>query len=518
MYFERSHTLLRELQVHQGELETQNEELIKLRQAAERSEKKYLDLYDFAPVGYFTLGPEGKILEVNQTGSMIIGRPRHELIHTSFIEYISEEYREEFTIFCKRIVESSLKQTCEAVLLRNQNVPLPIQIEGKAIDNVGLESRTCRIVIIDINDRKKSEKALKESEDQLQAIIHGSPIPQYVIDKNHKVIYWNKAMSVITGIDAKMVIGTSNHVRSFDPAEHQRMADLLIDGTPEEIARKYPESSSRSKIAEDAYETIGFFPGLGKSGKWLRITAAAIRDSHNNVLGALETIEDITDIKFAEETVKNANKKLNMLNKVTRHDILNQMMIWSGYINLLEEQLEDNPVAKNHIEKAKTAAVTVQHLITFTRDYQNLGVEMARWQNLKVVVEKTLQQVNISNIKMQILTGAVEIFSDPLIEKVMFNLIDNTIQHGEHATTIQISFKEMDGRGIIVYEDNGVGIPASLKKKLFGKEVGKITGFGLYLSREILNYSGISIQETGEEMKGARFEMIVPRELYKFGS
>jgi signal transduction histidine kinase len=97
----------------------------------------------------------------------------------------------------------------------------------------------------------------------------------------------------------------------------------------------------------------------------------------------------------------------------------------------------------------------------------------------------------------------------------MFNLIDNTIQHGEHATKIKISLREENGLAIIVYEDDGEGIPVSMKEKVFGKGVGKNSGFGLYLSKEILNYSGIDIQETGEEHKGARFEIIVPRGLFK---
>jgi PAS domain S-box-containing protein len=515
LYFERSHTLLGELQKHQVELEKQNEELKQLRQAAERSEKKYLDLYDFAPVGYFTLGSGGEILEVNQTGSNLIGKPRHELIHTPFKDYISEEYCQEFTQFCERISETTNKQTCEAVLLRNKNTPLNIQIEGRAIENQGYETKQCRIVIIDISDRKKSEKALKESEGQLKAIIHGSPNPQFVIDKNHRVIYWNKAMSAITGIEANDVIGSSNHFKAFYPDEGHCMADLLIDGTTEEIAKWYPDTTSKSEIAEDAYETIGYFPNLGKTGKWLRITAAAIRDSNTTILGALETIEDITDLKFAEESVKSANKKLNTLNTVTRHDILNQMMVWSGYMDLIEEQLPDNPTIKEQINRAKTAAAKVQRLIIFTRDYQNLGVEMAKWQSLEQVIEKALRAAHPKDISTQVLTGPVQIFSDPLIEKVMFNLIDNTIQHGEHATKIKISLREENGLAIIVYEDDGEGIPVSMKEKVFGKGVGKNSGFGLYLSKEILNYSGIDIQETGEEHKGARFEIIVPRGLFK---
>gem|GEM_PF-1589714 len=516
-YFERSHRLLGELQEHQVELERQNEELRILRQEAERSEKKYLDLYDFAPVGYFTLDASGKILEVNQTGSNLIGQPRHELIHTPFIHYLAKEFYPEFSRFSEKISTTSSKQTCEAVLLRDQNSPLNIQIEGKAIENPGGSSRQSRIVIIDITDRKRSERALKESEGQLKAIIYGSPHPQFVIDKNHRVIYWNSAMSAITGISAGDMIGTSDHYKAFYPHESRGMADLLIDGTSDEINRWYPDATSKSTIAEDAYETIGYFPNLGQTGKWLRMTAAVIKDSNEEILGALQTIEDITDIKFAEESVKSANRKLNTLNKVTRHDILNQMMVWSGYIDLLEEQVTGNPDMKQLIERAKDAAANVQRLITFTRDYQNLGVEMARWHNLEELIETAKRVVNPKGIELQIAAGPVRILADPLIEKVFINLFDNTVRHGGNATKIKISFQEENGSGVIVYEDNGKGIPAAMKNKLFGKGFGKNFGFGLYLSQEILNYTGISFRETGEENKGVRFSIIVPKGLFIAG-
>jgi len=516
LYFDRSNVLLHELQSHQQELEAQNEELRKLRAEAQRSEQKYLDLYNFAPVGYFTLDADGNIIEVNQTGSALLGLSRHQLMNASFQEFIAQEHRAEFAGFCKRISESTRKQTCEVDLVRDGDTSLTLQIEGKAMEPANGDGRQYRIIIIDVTERKRSDIALKESESRLSAIIHGSPNPHYVIDKNHLVIYWNRAMSVITGIKAKDIIGTSNHWTAFFSEERPCMADLLVDGTPEKIARWFPDAGAKSRMAEGAYETVMYFPQLGKSGKWLHFTAAAIRDINDVIIGALETVNDITELRLAEESAKNANKKLNMLNSVTRHDIINEMTIWSGYMELLEVKLPENPEVKKQADRAKAAALAVQRLITFTRDYQNLGVEPATWHTVDDLVTYAIATANLRDIDVALRTNSVKIFADPLIKKVFFNLIDNSIRHGGHVTKIGIFFREMHDNGVIIVEDNGEGIPAAVKNKLFRRGFGKHTGFGLYLSKEILNITGISIQETGEPGKGARFEMGVPKDSYRF--
>jgi len=116
------------------------------------------------------------------------------------------------------------------------------------------------------------------------------------------------------------------------------------------------------------------------------------------------------------------------------------------------------------------------------------------------------------NVRHPVGTGTLEVFTDPMLEKVFFNLFDNAVRHGEHVTEISVTCREEDdGRGMVItVEDNGVGIPAEMKEKIFERGVGFNTGYGLFLTHEVLAITGMSIQETGEEGKGARFEIIVP--------
>jgi PAS domain S-box-containing protein len=514
-YYEKSQQLLEELQVRQKELETRNEELIMLRLQAERSEREYLDLYDYAPAGYFTLAPNGKIMGVNLTGAALLGKSREQVLNSSLQDYIKYENRDTFISFCRRIFESSRKQKCEIPLIRaDTGEQLVIQADGKRIEQEPGAEKRCRIVMTDITDRVMAEKTLSESEDRLKKMIEGSSVPIFVIDRNHQVVYWNKAMSACTGVKAKEVIGTSQHWKGFYSAEHPCLADLVVDGAYDNIAKVYPDIASRSRLLDGAYEAVNFFPSMGEQGKWLHFTASPVYDTRQNIIAALETIIDITDLKLAEETIKSANIKLNALTKITRHDIINQLTILLGYVEFLEQTLPKDIVIRKHAEKIKNSARTIQDLIAFTREYQNLGMELARWHSLDHLVYKAMETANARSLKLTMDPTPVSIYADPMIGRVFDNLVDNSIRYGEKVSEIRVSFDESDGAGKIVFEDNGKGIPASQKTRIFSKGAGKTPGVGLFISKEILGYHDISIQETGEPGKGARFEILVPRARY----
>lgn len=369
----------------------------------------------------------------------------------------------------------------------------------------------------DITDRVMAEKTMSESEDRLRKMMEGSSVPIFVIDRNHQVVYWNKAMSACSGVKAKDMIGTSQHWKAFYPAEQPCLADFVVDEAYDNIAKGYPDIASPSRLLKGAYEAINFFPSIGEQGKWLHSTASPIYDTKQNIIAALETVIDITDLKLAEETVKSANTKLNTLTQITRHDIINQLTILMSYVAFLEQSLPDDATVRKHAEKIKNAGQTIQNLIVFTREYQNLGVELARWHSLEHLIHKAMDTVNARSLKIDMDPKPVSIYADPLIERVFENLVDNSIRYGEKVSEIRVSFDDSNGTGKIFFEDNGTGIPAAQKTRIFSKGAGKTLGFGLFISKEILGYHDISIKETGEPGKGARFEIEVPRTRYKVG-
>ncbi|MHC1727806.1 MAG: PAS domain S-box protein [Syntrophobacteraceae bacterium] len=176
--------------------------------------------------------------------------------------------------------------------------------DGKFLGGIG--------IFEDITERKQAEERLKDSEQQLRSIIQGYPIPAFVIGKDHQVIYWNKALEEMSSMRAKDVVGTRRHWMAFYSAERPCMADLLVDEAASEgIFHWYNGIANKSNLLNQAYEATDFFPELGEEGKWLHFTAAAIRNSQGMLVGAIETLVDVTARKKAQEALISANRRLN---------------------------------------------------------------------------------------------------------------------------------------------------------------------------------------------------------------
>jgi len=160
--------------------------------------------------------------------------------------------------------------------------------------------------------QEKTEGYLQESEQLLHSIISGSPIPAFVIGRNHQLLYWNKALEELSRIPAVEVIGTKQHWRAFYSSERPCLADLLVDEALDSIPEWYSYKYVKSKLLDEAYEAVDFFPELGEKGKWLRFTAAVIRNVHGQIIGAIETLEDVTERKRAEEALLKAREELEL--------------------------------------------------------------------------------------------------------------------------------------------------------------------------------------------------------------
>jgi PAS domain-containing protein len=140
------------------------------------------------------------------------------------------------------------------------------------------------------NKRKKVEKALIETDQRLYSIIEGSPIPAFMIGKDHKIVYWNKALEELSRIKAREVIGTRQQWRAFYSKKRPCMADLLVKSKTEDLPKWYEGKYIKSNLLAEAYEATDFFPELGEKGKWLRFTAAIIRNAAGDLVGAVETL------------------------------------------------------------------------------------------------------------------------------------------------------------------------------------------------------------------------------------
>ena len=160
----------------------------------------------------------------------------------------------------------------------------------------------------------KRPHSLRESEKRLSQILHGLSIAAFVIDENHVITHCNKAFENLTGFSAEALVGTKNQWKTFYPSERPILADFIVDGASEEkIASYYAGKSMKSSLIRGAYEAEDFFPNLKGGGKWLFFTAAPLIDDQGQVKGAIETLQDISDRKKAEDALRLSERRQRAL-------------------------------------------------------------------------------------------------------------------------------------------------------------------------------------------------------------
>ncbi|MDO8873268.1 MAG: ATP-binding protein [Methanoregula sp.] len=226
------------------------------------------------------------------------------------------------------------------------------------------------------------------------------------------------------------------------------------------------------------------------------------------------TVVDITEQKQAQDALILANRKLNLLNNITRHDILNQLTALIGYLELSKDDIKD-PQLLTYVTREELAANAIRNQILFTRDYQNIGVHSPQWHNIAETVSLVLATIDIHHIRVIVNLASVEVYADPLLEKVFYNLIENSLRHGERVSEIEILSESVSDGIDIIIKDNGSGIPDNAKERIFRREYFKHTGFGLFLTREILAITNLTITENGTFGNGARFVIHAPQGTYR---
>jgi signal transduction histidine kinase len=219
--------------------------------------------------------------------------------------------------------------------------------------------------------------------------------------------------------------------------------------------------------------------------------------------------DDKKTIAELTEKVAFLQKKLQIVGSATRHDVLNQMTAIVGYNELLRMMVED-PKFRDFLEKERISLNKIRRQLQFAKDYQNIALNPPRWQNLRSLANRVSENFDVKKVRIIPDTGMASVLADPLFERVFYHLFDNALRYGETVTETRISLQTSGSFGLLLVENNGVHIPPTEKNKIFERGYGKGTGSGLFLAREILAVTGMTITETGGVGTGVRFEITLP--------
>lgn len=224
---------------------------------------------------------------------------------------------------------------------------------------------------------------------------------------------------------------------------------------------------------------------------------------------------DITDRKKSDDALRQVTEKLNLLNAVTFNDIQNALFTLNGYLSLSKSLAEDEKLTRT-LDRAEESLKKVSRSLNFAKSYQDLGAKPPRWQEVNQAFILGISHLDFSKIKRSVHLDNLEIFADSLLERVFLSLADNVLRHAGTATRVTLDYRRSGENLILVFADNGQGIPYDRKEMIFERGSGSQKGLELFLIREILGITGITITETGEPGSGARFEMVIPKGGYRF--
>jgi PAS domain S-box-containing protein len=347
------------------------------------------------------------------------------------------------------------------------------------------------------NELTKNQAELQKSEERYRNVVEDQTefICRFLPDGSH--IFVNGAYCRYFGKTREDLIG--HHFSPDIPREDLR----LLKAHMASITPKHPVQTVEHRIRMPNGEI-----------RWQQWSDRAVFDRNGKVTEYQSVGRDITDRRRTEQALSEANKKLTLLSGITRHDILNQLTGLQGYLGLIEEKSTD-PATRLLAYQAQRSGEVIRDQISFTRQYEDIGVQSPGWQDVSAVALTACRDGRFRNVSVDSSLAGIEIFADPLLKQVFYNLFENARMHGRTVTKIVVS-RAASPEGIeVVVADDGKGIPPEEKRKIFEKGFGSHTGLGLYLVQEILAMTGLTIQETGEYGRGARFVIHVPADMFR---
>lgn len=440
-----------------------------------------------------------KILDVNQATLALMGATGKDELYAGLPRIFTPESLETFReeIIC--LAEGGQRYTTETTHLTMQGEKISAIVSMSVAP--GYEQSLGRVLIslLDITGLKRAEDELRRQVGFLQELMDTIPSPVFFKDTEGRYLGCNRAFEDLCGHGRQEIVGRT-----------------APDIWPEEYARVFTESDRKLLASPGIQEYESELVDTHGISRNVIFCKATFQDPDGSVRGLIGVIIDITERKRAESGLRQATKKLNLLTQITHNDLQNAVFSLAGYLELQSRQPLQETL-KAYTEKETAIVKNINDLLNYAKNFQNLGLHPPVWQHAEHVFIFAISHLDASKITRKSSLGDLEVYADPLLENVFFTLVENSLVHGEHVTTITLSCRQSPEGISLFYEDDGVGISADRKEQIFTRRLESRQGIGLHLTREILSITGITIRETGEPGKGARFEIGIPRGGYRSG-
>jgi signal transduction histidine kinase len=343
-------------------------------------------------------------------------------------------------------------------------------------------------------------------------------------------------------LEGVIVIDEQDRILEMNPAAYSLFSesqDIIGKPYPELLPFKDPDNISIIDYEPKSKHTLNI------QNKWIEIRTFPIINSQKDLVGKIFICFDVTrremdqdslnirnqeleklnsllaqeiaERKITEDNLRLANKKLNLVTGITRHDILNGVTVIAGYADILQDSFKDKN-EQEQLRRIAQAGEIIREIISFTSIYDDIDDSIPHWTSLTDIFNAPEISQFKDRISIHLQIPELEVMPELVFKKVFYNLLDNTMRHSNGSDTVTISGHAVEEKYCLIYEDNGIGILAEDKEKIFRQGYGKNTGLGMYLIREILGIADIQIKENGILGKGARFEILIPNGGFRYRS
>ncbi len=524
-----------QLAVVEQELRQQYDKLASNQRLLEESEARFHSVfnnaYDAIFIHLMQDGVPGRFLEVNEFLCTALGYTREELLAMGVKDILSEAHLKDEPEISRTIFEKGFN-TFYAEFRRKDGSPFPVEVNARRYQfsgqdvilsvarditewklteeeilrtNKELNTAYEQLASVDQELRTNyenlaaTERKLRESEAWSREFAELLPQSVYEVDTAGRILFVNQVATSVFGITREMLDAGLN------------MRDVIIPEEWKQAERNMDQIATEgTKTSPDVYHCRRKDGSLMLANIY---TAPVYRDG--TLAGFRGIVVDISDQKRLETALATTNRKLHMMNNLTRHDVLNNITGLLGLVDMLGEMTTESN-AQVLISEIHDLINTVKDQIIFTRDYQSVGVKAPQWQSLCQGIRNVVSTIGRDTVQVNLPGSDAEIYADPFFGRVFYNLIDNSIRHGESVRNISIETEVVPDGGLLIrYHDDGTGVPPDEKELIFNQGYGKNTGFGLFIIREILGITGLTIRETGVFMSGVQFEITVPKDVWR---
>jgi PAS domain S-box-containing protein len=504
--------LVHELEVHQIELELQNDELMGTREALEESLARYVDLYDFSPMGYLTLGPDGAIQEVNLTAATLLGPARSALVGRRLGQFFRPESRPSFNACLARALGNARGHcVCDVVLGGERDAARHLRLDMLAYG----EGKSCRVAALDISEDKKVQSALARERRFLRRVIDASPSLIFVKDRSGRYLLANEAMARCYGTTAEAVLGRTDAEFAARPAEVQRF--LMDDRQVMEsrVAKYIPEEPVTCADGQVRWFATYKVP-LVEGGRCDRVLGVAT---------------DITERRQAEAELREAARRKDEFLAMLGHELRNPLVPLRNAAYVLGRMDFADPKlqwAQGLIEQQ------VAHLGRLVDDLLDVGrivrggVEIRR--EPVELAEVVAQALETARVMMEARGHALELSlpEEPVwlegdrvrLTQVLVNLLGNAAKYTDSGGHVALAARVADGELVLTVRDDGIGMPPELLPRVFDlfcqgergleRAQGGL-GIGLTLVRGVVELHGGRVEvESPGPGQGSTFTVRLP--------